>query len=75
MSEKEDDNDEGSAPQKTEEEKKEERIQKKNAKILYELMFEDMSPVQFLKAAKKAIVKAKKDVGKCRVLLIALLNW
>ena len=68
MSEKEDDNDEGSAPQKTEEEKKEERIQKKNAKILYELM-------QFLKAAKKAIVKAKKDVGKCRVLLIALLNW
>ena len=53
----------------------EERNRKTNAKILYELMFEDMSPVQFLKAAKKAVLKAKKDVGKSRVLLIALLNW
>ena len=67
MAEKEEEND----AKETDEEK----IQKKNAKILYELMFEDMTPVQFLKAAKKAIIKAKKDVAKSRVLLIALLNW
>lgn len=44
-------------------------------KVLYELMFEDMSPAQFLKAAKKAVTKAKRAPSKCRILLIALLNW
>ena len=44
-------------------------------RTLYELMFEDMSPAQFLKAAKKAVTKAKRTPSKCRILLIALLNW
>ena len=48
---------------------------RKSSRVLYELMFEDMSPSKFLKAAKKAVIKAKQDVGQCRILLMALLNW
>jgi hypothetical protein len=48
---------------------------RKSSRVLYELMFEDMSPSKFLKAAKKAVIKAKQDIGQCRILLMALLNW